>query len=109
MPALEVSDVLPLIAGNGRQPDPDRVATELHVITALARAYTRGQGFDSDGNPGEDIRAVILIATARFHAHPGQVRANIVKGPQSASFGDGFNAWTLAELAVLHRYRVRAK
>ena len=79
------------------------------MITALVRGYTRGEGFVGDGTVADDIRAVILSATARFHAHPGQIRHSVTKGPQAASFGDGFSGWSLAELYVLDRYRVRAR
>ena len=74
----------------------------------MARGYTRGAGFNSDGTPAPDIRAVILLATARLHAHPGQVRYSEARGPESVSFYDGFSGWTVGELAVLDRYRVRA-
>jgi hypothetical protein len=97
-----------LLSGRYRV-EQQRGAAELEVITALAKSYTRGEGFDSDGNPGPDIRAVILMATARLHAHPGQIRYGETKGPESVNFGDGFVGWSLAELAVLNRYRVRAQ
>jgi len=73
------------------------------IITALARSYTRGGGF-SNGNPADDLAAVITTATARLVANPEQLRVT-VGGVQT----DGFQGWTLAELFVLNRYRRRTR
>jgi hypothetical protein len=71
-----------------RRVEPQRATAELEIVTALAKSYTRGQGFGGDGIPNSDIRAVILAGTARLHAHPEQLRYSEVKGPQSVSFSD---------------------
>lgn len=73
------------------------------IITALARSYTRGGGF-SNGNPADDLAAVITTATARLVANPEQLRVT-VGGVQT----DGFQGWTLPELFVLNRYRRRTR
>ena len=73
------------------------------IITAMARAYTRGNGFDDFG-ANDEIAAVITAATARLVANPEQLRVTI-GGVQT----DGFQGWTLAELFVLNRYRRRIR
>lgn len=75
----------------------------LPVITAMARAYTRGGGFEGD-DPQADVGAVITTATARLMANPDQVQYRAGE----VSFQSGFTSWTLAELFVLNRYRKRA-
>lgn len=73
------------------------------IITAMARAYTRDNGFEEVG-AAEDIEAVITTATARLVANPEQLRHS-VGGVQQL---DGFKGWSLAETFVLNRYRKRA-
>lgn len=73
------------------------------IITALARSYTRDQGF-AGSEPADDIAAVITTATARLVANPEQIPTDI----GSVSIRGGFTGWTLAELFVLNRYRKRA-
>ncbi|MDS1114488.1 hypothetical protein RD149_12000 [Gordonia westfalica] len=92
----------------GQGPDPDLglvALAEQHaaIVTAMARAYTRGEGF-AGGIPTDDIAAVITTATARLVANPEQI--NTTTG--SVSVLGGFTGWTLAELFVLNRYRKRA-
>lgn len=73
------------------------------VITAMARAYTRGAGF-VDGEPNEEVRAVIITATARLMAHPTQLEQRVGE----TYTRQGFSGWTLAETFVLNAYRRRA-
>ena len=108
MTAPTYSDLAALLEGRYAV-EPGRGAAEMEIITAMAKSYTRGEGFDADGTPAPDVRAVIHTATARLHAHPAQIRYSEARGPESVSFYDGFSGWTLAELAVLNRYRVRAQ
>ena len=88
--------------------DTDLMAQAGQAITmasAMCDAYTRGQHVKADGittRPGVD--AVILMASARMLANPEQLKY----GTGVVSFGEGFNSWTLAERAVLDRYRKRA-
>ncbi len=74
------------------------------VITALAKSYTRGNGFDETGDPLEDVAAVITTAAARLVANPEQIDS-AVGGVRT---GKGFAGWSLAETFVLNRYRKRA-
>lgn len=94
--------------GHGDDPTVIALAREtLPIITAMARSYTRGNGF-TDGEPNEDIRAVIITATARLMTNPGQLAVDETVGSFSKSIRGGFAGWTLAETFVLNRYRVRA-
>ena len=94
----------------GRGSDNDfATLAQIHadIVTDLARAYTRGRGFKNN-QPNQEIASVIIMATARVSVNPEQV-----KREQS---GEGYivtpgtlYGWTLTELAVLNRYRTRAK
>ena len=44
------------------------VTTVVPIITTMAKAYTRGRGFDG-AEPNEDIAAVITTASARLAAN----------------------------------------
>lgn len=90
----------------GRGDDREAVALAgeaLPIVTAMARAYTRGRGFIGN-EPNAEIAAVLVTATARMLANPGQI-AYTVGGVQ---MGAGFQGWSLAETFVLSRYRVTA-
>lgn len=93
--------------GQGDNPDVVALARE-HVpaITAMVKAYTRGGGFSRDGldEPNRDIAMVIITSTARLVANPEQLRYQA----GSVQINDSFRGWTLAEQAVLNRYRKRA-
>lgn len=91
----------------GRTVGESQGAAVLSVITSLASAYTRGVGFD-DGVPNDEIKAVILTASARLLSHPRQVGIDETIGPQSARLYNAPVNWSVAELMVLNRYRVRA-
>lgn len=98
--AQDVADFL----GQGDSPEVVALAGEhVPLITAMARAYTRGRGFTEDG-AAEDIGAVITTATARLMAHPTQLEQRIGE----TYTRQGFSGWTLAELGVLNAYRRRA-
>jgi len=73
------------------------------IITALARSYCRGEGFDSTGQCADDIAAVITAATARLVANPEQLAGQI----GGTGYQGGFAGWSLAETFVLNRYRKR--
>ena len=74
------------------------------IITAMARAYTRGNGF-TDAEPNDEITAVITTATARLVANPEQIATTT----GSVAVNGGFTGWTLAETFVLNRHRKRAQ
>lgn len=104
-PAPEGAAAVAELLGVPENPAIIQAATAaLPVITSMARAYTRANGF-TNGAPNEDLRAVIQTATARFVSNPEQV-ASTVGG---VTVGAGFSGWSLAELAVLNRYRKRAQ
>lgn len=79
----------------------------LKSVTATARAYTRGRGFDiSDPSVcADDIAQVIISASARSLPNPGQFY-RIEAGSMNAT-PNRFEGFTLAEQAVLNNYRVR--
>lgn len=89
----------------GRGSDTTLVALageHVTVITAMARAYTRGNGFET-GDPADDLAAVITTATARLLANPDQLAQDI----GAFSVRGGFTGWNLAETFVLNGYRRR--
>lgn len=72
----------------------------LAIITAMAHAYTRGNGFE-DGYPNDDVAAVLVTATARLMGNPDQTNYRV----GNISYQSHFQGWTLAETFVLNRYR----
>ena len=73
----------------------------------MAKAYTRGRGFDGD-EPNDEIAAVITTASARLASNAAQLPIDTTAGPFSQSIRGAFQGWTLVEQIVLNRYRVRA-
>lgn len=92
----------------GRELNEDQADAVIQVVTALASAYTRGQGCTA-GEPNDDVRAVILSASARLITDTSQITADRAMGPFSVSYRTGFDGWSTAELYVLNRYRERAR
>jgi hypothetical protein len=95
----------------GKSTDPATVAhagQQVPIVTAMARAYTRGKGFDDDG-AADDLAAVIVTATARMMVNPAQIAQDHSAGPYTESIRGGFTGWSLAETFVLNRYRKRAQ
>lgn len=76
----------------------------IEVLTQMCLAYTRGAGF-SDGAPNEQIAAVILSATARMIANPGQIAYDV----GGVSIRGGFQGFNIAERIVLNRFRKTAQ
>lgn len=89
-------------------PNTPSVETAISVVTVLAKAYTRGHGFDG-AEPNEDIQAVITTAAARLAANGAQLRRAMEGGPFTLDLRSAFEGWTTAELAALNRYRKRAQ
>lgn len=90
----------------GRSGDPPMLAlaTEhVKITTAFCRAHTRGRGFD-DEEVAEDLRAVIVAATARLVVNPAQVQRESADGYDVLG---SFNGWSLPELIILNGYRQR--
>lgn len=105
MPAINGDHLAEFI---GRDPGY-RGEAVLQIITAMAKSYTRGEGFNAAGHPNEDVHAVILTASARLLRDPSQSISAESMGPFSISYRQGFDGWSVAELAVLNRYRARAR
>lgn len=105
MPAPTYLDLGALL---GRTVSPEQGNAVIEIVTSLARAYTRGQGFD-DGLPNDELRAVILSAACRMIANPRGIDLAESVGPQSVSFRGAFTGWSVAETFTLNRYRKRAE
>ena len=90
---------------SGITAEAEQVESHLATVAAMVRAYTRGAGFD-DGEPADDLARVIVSSATRLVSNPThQVSAAI----DDYTVRPGvFTGWTLPELAVLNRYRVRA-
>ena len=99
MPEVDPTDVTSLRAGD--------VATVVPIVTTMAKAYTRGRGFDGN-EPNDEIAAVITTAAARLAANGNGLQAKRVDDVEYQYSRDGFGGWTIAEQIVLNRYRVRA-
>lgn len=81
---------------------------QLPVVEAFVYGYTRGRGFPAFGvAPAEPVlQNVIVSAVGRLLANPDQVKQYQVGDYMER--GAVLNGWTLAELAILNRYRRRA-
>lgn len=77
------------------------------VVTAMAKAYTRGRGFDGD-IPNAEISAVITTAAARLAGNGRGLQYRQKVDDFEQEYRSSFQGWTLAEQIVLNRYRVRA-
>lgn len=90
----------------GSAVNDDQATAVISVIAALASSYVRGF---TAGEPNDDVRAVILSASARLLRDPSQIVAGETMGPFAITYRAGFDGWSVAELGVLNRYRVRAQ
>lgn len=77
-------------------------------IYFMVKAYTRGEGFNADGVPGEDLTWIIVNASKRLQANPSQLSYSESEGPASVFFRNAFEGFTTGELIVLNTYRKRA-
>ena len=100
--------VAALLAFLNASDDPEMIAlaeAHLPIVTSMVKAYTRGNGFDTFG-PKEDVKSVIITAAARLVVNPEQaIRVTIGDYSETKAV---FNGFSLAELAVLNRYRRRS-
>ena len=80
----------------------------LSIVTAMAKAHTRGRGFASDGTPVPEIHSVILTASARLISNSKGLLYDEAVGPESISYRTAFNGWTVVERMCLDRWRVKA-
>ncbi|MDO5503939.1 MAG: hypothetical protein Q4G67_12260 [Actinomycetia bacterium] len=93
------------LVGTGTE---DQAAEALETITAMVEGYTRGRHVDAVGGYRPGVEKVVTAAAARFLANPAQIAWKEQVGAYSSSRMGGFAGFSLAELAVLNRYRVRA-
>lgn len=92
----------------GREITTDQFLAAAAVVKARARSYTRGAGFDAEGNPAEDIESVIMTAVIRLLANPLDVESERMGGFE-VRYGAAFQGWSIGERETLNRYRVMAK
>lgn len=82
----------------------------LAMAEAAVRAYTRDRGFTNQG-PGPDLQTVVISVAARMmHAADGNQTVALTQGPFARTITRfrPVNGYTLLELAILNRYRVRS-
>lgn len=82
------------------------IITNLEIVRELVSEYTRGKGFDVDGNPTPGLEAVIVSATARITQNPEGVITETI-GDYSVR-RSVFTGFSLVEKLVLDGYRRRA-
>lgn len=86
---------------------PGNAETVVELVTMMARSYTRGNGFDGEV-PNAEIAAAIITASMRLAANASQLPNTLTRGDLTIDTRAGFFGWSVGELAVLNRYRVRA-
>lgn len=80
--------------------------THLPIVSLMVKAYVRGVGFTADV-PDDALAAVIVSSCARSVSNPTH---DTFVSVDDASIRQGtFQGWSLAELALLHTYRARAR
>ena len=90
----------------------DHITQAKHALTAaeaLVEGYTRGRHVSPWGEYRPGVPEVIQTVASRILANPGQVSVRVTAGSVTISRGAGFQGFTLAETAVLNRYRKRAR
>lgn len=113
-PSLPISDLAAdVVTFMGREGDAGLealAAVHVPVMAELVNAYVRGNGPTRNGlGLGEfsfpaDLRAVVVTASARLLANPAQLESESADGYAARG---SFSSFSLAEQAVLHRYRRR--
>lgn len=88
--------------------DVETATIAVESATALVESYCRGNHLTRSGNARPGVETVVLTVAARLAANPGQVSKRDTAGQFTRQRGAGFNGFTLAEQAVLNRYRKRA-
>ena len=75
----------------------------LPIITAWVSTYTRGVGFDQQGDPNDAVAAVIVAATARLTQNPeGKITVAIDDYSARMTVFEGFS---IIERMVLDGFR----
>lgn len=108
-----VDDVLALVGDSPGGPQcAGQVPAAVAQITVMAKAYTRGAGFTAGpgaNEPNDELSAVITTASARLAANGAGTQFRKKVDEVEYEWRSSFTGWTLAELFVLNRYRVRAQ
>ncbi|WP_299051581.1 hypothetical protein [uncultured Nocardioides sp.] len=105
MATVTGSDVAAFL-GRGDEPELVSLAgVHVGIVTELAKAYTRGRGFEETG-PNSEIVSVIIMATARTVVNPEQHKREQI-GDYAVSPGTLYG-WSLVEVQTLNRYRRKA-
>jgi hypothetical protein len=73
------------------------------IVTEMVKAYTRGRGFDTDGNANSALDAVITSATARLTSNPDSIITFSLDDYQVRK--TVFEGFTIAENIILNSYR----
>lgn len=104
------SDVVALLGREGDTALSGVAGRAVIIAEAQVRAYTRGNGFSGD-QPAPDLDTVILTSAARLAANPENLRSEkaSLDGASHEVQRQVIDGWTLPELAVLNRYRRRAR
>lgn len=89
----------------GHDVNVEQAEAHLGIVTALAKAYTRGNGFTGD-DPVPELDAVIVTATARLLSNPEGTTFESLEDYQIRP--GSFQGWNLVEAITLNRYRRRA-
>jgi hypothetical protein len=92
----------------GREVNEVQAQAVLAIVSAQAKSYTAGRGWDTAGEPYNDVWAVILTAAARRLTDPTQTVTDRRMGPFAESF-QPIDGWSTSELYVLDRYRERVR
>lgn len=104
--AVDVAKLQAFAPEDGHDATQCEIAIESAV--ALIEGYTRGNHLNLAGKSRPGVDAVTLTVAARIVANPGQISRQDSAGTFSRRRGEGFSGFTLAELAILNRYRRRA-
>lgn len=86
-----------------------QAAESLETIEAMVEGYCRGRHVDDLGNFRPGVEKVIHAAAARLLGNPSQIAWKEQVGAVSSSRMGGFAGFSLGELAILNRYRVRSQ
>ena len=102
-----VAALAPRVAAHIGAKETETSASVLPVVIEFVKGYTRDRGFGADGySPEAPLQAVIISAASRLATNPEQVYQF-----QAGDYSERpaiLNGFTLAELAVLNRYRRRS-
>lgn len=106
---MNVEKFLAFVGGSSK--DKEKAAAALEQAEQMVDGYTRGRHIQSH-DPliyKAGIEGVIRSVAARLYANPFGINVREQVGAYSLTLGAGFQGFTLAELAILNRYRVTTR